>query len=135
MAERCQLQRREDPITAEPMGCRKDVARLLTPKSGSTGHHRSMDVLVADGRAFEDTTAPRPGPLKSKVGHHRGNQTLAGERLLLLKHRSPEVQHMITIHHPTLGINRQHPICITVKGEAHDSTLGHHRLTQRVQLG
>ena len=94
-----------------------------------------MNMLVADGRALKHTAATLPGPLKSQVGHHRGNQSIAGKRLLVLEHRSPEVQHMVSINHPTAGIHRQHPIGVTVKGEAHHRPLGHHGLAQGIQLG
>ena len=135
MTQRRQLQRRQHPIPAEAMGGSEDVTGLLTAQGCAIGHHCGMDMLVANGRALQHTAATLPGPFKSEVGHHGGDQTIARQGLLVLEDRSPEIKHVIAIHHPTLGIHRQHPVRVAVEGEAHDSPLGHHRLAKRVQLG
>ena len=52
----------------------------------------------------------------------------------LLQNRPPEVEHVITIHDATAAIDRQHPVGITIEGEAHGSATLNHRLTQGLQM-
>ena len=86
VTERGQLQGRQHTIPAEPMGCREDMAGLLSAKGCTTGAHRSVHVLITHGSAIQQTSALLPRPLETEVGHHRRHETLIRERLLLLKH-------------------------------------------------
>ena len=72
------LQGRQQSIATEAVAGREDVARLLAPQAGAQGLHGGMDVLIADGRALQATTARLPGPLETEVGHHRGHDAVVG---------------------------------------------------------
>ena len=135
MAQRCQLQSRQHTVAAQAMGRREDVSGLLTAEGRTTGHHGGMNVLVSDGGAFQQTSAPLPGPLESKVGHHRGDQALLRQSLLFLQNRAPQKQDVITVHNTALAINGKHPVRITIKRKSHGRATLLHRLTQRLQLG
>ena len=89
VAEGGELQRCEHPIATESMGRGKDVTGLFTAEGRTIGHHRRMNMLIANGSAFQHTTPALPCPLKTEVGHHRGNQTLIREGLTLLEHGPP----------------------------------------------
>ena len=76
MAEGGELKRRENTITAEAMGGRKDVAGLFTAEGSTAGDHRRVHMLVPNWGALQHPSPTLPGPLKTEVGHHRGHQTL-----------------------------------------------------------
>ena len=130
-----ELQGCQDPITTETMGRGKDVTGLLTAQGCAVGHHGRMNVLIPNRSAFEHTTSALPGPFKAEVGHHRGNQTLIGQGLAILEHGSPEEQHVVAIDHASTGIDRQHPVGVTIKRKSHGGSTLKHGLTEGLKLG
>ena len=135
VAEGRELKCGEHSIAAEAMGGRKDVTGLFTTEGRTAGHHRRMDVLITHRCAIQASAPALPGPLETEVGHHRGHEALIRESLTLLKDRSPEEEHVIAVDHTTTGINRKHPIGITVKSKPHGGATLKHGLPQRFQLG
>ena len=92
-------------------------------------------MLISHRSPLQLTTSRLPGSLKSEIGHHRGHQALVRQRTAVLQHRSPEVEHVVTINNPAATIHSQHPIGITIEGEPHGRTAFDHRLAQRSQMG
>ena len=129
------LQGGEQPVATHAVVRRQDVARLLSPQGGAVLLHGGVDVLIAHGGALQQATAPLPGPFKAQVAHHRGHDAVLGQAIPGHQLLTPEVEHLITIHHPAITVYRQHAVGIAIKGKAHGGTPLQHRSPQRFQVG
>ena len=116
------------------MGCGEDMTGLLAPEGCTAGHHRRVDMLIADRCPLQPSAPLLPGALETEIGHHSGHQSLIRQPSLLLKHRPPEKENMVTIDDPAAAVHRQHPVGIAIESEAHGSTTFNHGPAQWLQL-
>ncbi len=94
------------------------MTRLLPAQGASAASHLSQHVAVTHRGADHPDPFPAQGLFQPEVGHHRGDQDVAGQTTVLAQPAREEQQHGVPVHQVPFLVGCQTAIGIAIEGQA-----------------
>ena len=122
-------QRGDDGVAGRVFVETDDVARILTAEHPFFFAHRLQHVAIADGRARERDAAPRQRLLETEIAHE-GPDDAAGHATAPPVIERDDVEKLIPVVHPALGVDHHQPVAVAVEREPYVGVMLDHRRLQ-----